>query len=879
VFRLKGGKNLKVIRIEGIKEDSAMIQSTLEEFLCDNPVFIINKDKELYKFIEELQIDDNFLYVLKVAREIEFNIFPVELKDKTSDRTIKRNIPSLSSLLEEVEEDQAPFLQLIVDTEDKNVVGNIIQALIYLNINLEVMMLKEKRDREVVNAFKQKFYRIKNSILDAKYAVKAIKVAEELEKDKETVLNILHDIEVDLDKAKERDLNIAVMATKKAGKSVVVNSFLDEQYAPTSFELPTPNTCIYKKSIDNRIRLVYNGEQSYFSSPEEIYKYTYDEFKRAQNDAECACTIDDMEIHYVNNRNDFAAFTVVDTPGPNYAGANSSQSGENMHKKSAYKWIEKSDVVLFLVNYSNYLSSDEEQFFRDIKSEFEKYDKFYSLIVVVNKLDEMYMSECENKSVVRFLDYIRCKLNDLGYKGFVVLGTSARTYFDATKVSRIDSTVLKDLGEKASIEQLSGDDLRGRLKKLKRKFIGKSNMTILSFVDDQLEKLECFHGLEDASLSTLKIKSGIPKLKEYTTYVAIQKANTELYASLIRSIDEKFVRIRNMDIIKNLIDSKAEKQDQIQEFESMLHDMMSSIETIDNEINHKLSFNSLQDELIKEIRESRNSRIEAVSQVYADRINEFFMKLKYRDSSELGELKSIGINIDFSIDNKAIEEEFDSIISSFLSRANSELDEKERHFKEFDARIKELVNIFSEKIKKEYDFKNFIIEVPKIEHAFSRRSLVRIPKISLDNIVATDKVLETIEFKQNILEKFISNLTDKKIGTYTMDSESLRDVRKSWLQLIRKGIEGEYVASYSVLEGNFLSSINELKIQIEKSADNLTSTYKDIFSDILKDLSTSKLNAEEQMKYLDAKLEFLDRIEERMEEFTEIWSEVRMNTI
>jgi hypothetical protein len=870
---------MKVIKIEGIKEDSTMVQRTLEEFLCYNPIFIINKDKELYKFIEELDIDDNYLYILKVAREIEFKDVFVELKDKATDQTIKGNIICLSKLLEEIREEQAGCLQLVIDTEDKDIVGDVIQALIYLNINLEVMMKKEKRDREIVNAFKQKFYKIKNSVLDAKYAIKGIKVVDKLINEKETVLNIIADIEADLNKAKERDLNIAVMATKKAGKSVVVNSFLDEQYAPTSFELPTPNTCIYKRSSDNRISLLYNGEKTYFNSPEDIYKYTYDEFKRAQNDAECACTIDDMEINYINNRNDFAAFTVVDTPGPNYAGANNAESGENMHKKSAYQWIEKSDVVLFLVNYSNYLSSDEEQFFRDIKSEFEKHNKFYSLVVVVNKLDEMYMSECENKSVVRFLDYIRCKIHDLGYKGFVVLGTSARTYFDAVKVSRIDSTELIGLGENIGIEQLSGDTLRGRLKKLKRKYIGKSNMTILSYVDDQLEKLECFHGLEDASLNTLKVKSGIPKLKEYTTYVAIQKANTELYASLIRSIDEKFVRIRNMDIIKSLIDSKSEKQDQIKEFESMLQNMMTSFESIEDEIDDKLSFNKLQDDLFNEIRVSRNSRIEQVSEVYGDRINDFFMKLKYRDSSDLGKMKSIGINIDFSINIKMIEEEFDNLTASFLKKTNDDLDEKERYFKEFDGRIKEIVQLFSEKIKKEYDLKDFNIVVPKVEHALSRKSLVRIPRINIDNIVAKENVLDSIEFKQNILEKFISNLTDKKIGTYIMDSDGLREVKKSWLQLVKKNIEGEYIASYSILEGNFLSSINELKILIEKSAYSLTSTYKDIFSDILKDLSTCKMDAEEQMKYLDAKLQFLDQIEERMCEFTEIWSEIRMETI
>ena len=44
------------------------------------------------------------------------------------------------------------------------------------------------------------------------------------------------------------ELKFAVAASKKAGKSVIVNCFLGEEIAPTSTELATPNNCFYKKS-------------------------------------------------------------------------------------------------------------------------------------------------------------------------------------------------------------------------------------------------------------------------------------------------------------------------------------------------------------------------------------------------------------------------------------------------------------------------------------------------------------------------------------------------------------------------------------------------------------------------------------------------------
>lgn len=870
---------MKVIKINGVKPDSAMIQSTLEEYSFDNPIFIINKDKELYKFIEELDIDDSYLYVLKVAREIEFNDISVKIKNKEMEYTVKDNIASLSELLEEIDENQIESYQVIIDTEDKNLVSDIIQALIYIDVNLEVVMKKERGDRERAHAFKTGFYKLKRSINKAQDAVNDIGVIDELFGEKENILKILKNIELNLDKARERDLSISVMATKKSGKSVVVNSFLEEQYAPTSLELPTPNTCVYKKSIDNKIRLLYGNQNICFDTPEDVYKYTYNEFKRVQNDSEIACTIDDMEIHYINDNNDFATFTIVDTPGPNYAGANSIENGENMHKKSAYKWIEKSDVVIFLVNYSNYLTLDEEEFFRDIKSQFEKHDKFYSLVVAVNKLDEMYMSECENKSVVRFLDYIKSKLNSLGYKGFIVLGTSARSYFDAIKVSQIDNAELKLLGETKRIGQLSGYELRQRLKKLKRKYIGKNQMTVLSFVDDQLEKLECFHGLDDVSLDILKERSGIPKLMEYTTYVAMQKANTELYSSIIRSIDELFVRLKNLDIVKNILDAKLEKQEEIEEIENMLQKMIDSFDSMEKEINEKLSFTKLQEDLIGKIRGAREERIQQIFEMYEEKLDRFFMRLRMKDSEDLREIKNNGFNIDLSINNSEVEEEINKLIGRLLNQTNYDLDQKEKYFKECDGRIKEIVNSFSEKIKKEYNLQDFSITVPKIDHAFNRKALIKIPQINIDNINVKEEVINSIDFKENFFEKIVNHFIDNKIGTYSMDSKRIKEIKRNWIELIRKCVEGEYIRLFGVVEGNILTCINDLKWQVYKSAENLTSTYKNIFSEILKDLSISRMNVEEQMKYLDAKLQFFDQMEEKMSVFTDIWNGIRKDAV
>jgi hypothetical protein len=866
---------MKVIRIKGVHSDSSLIQRTLDKSAFEKPIFIIDKSRQLYRFIEELSIDESYLYILKVAKEINFDDIDVKIVNKETEYVVREGICSLSELIEELDEDKIDSLQVLVDTEDKIFVSDLIQSFIYLNIDIEVTMNREKAARSRANAFKKAFYKMRRSIVKAQDLVEEIEVIDELVSDKDNIKNILKSIENNLNKAEERDLNISVMAAKKSGKSVVVNSFLEEQYAPTSLELPTPNTCVYKKSVDGLIHLIYDGRDLIFDSPEEIYKYIYGEFKRAQNDPELAGTIDDMEIHYINDNNDFASFAIVDTPGPNYAGANSITDGINKHKENAYKWIEKSDVVMFIVNYSNYLALDEEEFFKDIKLQFEKHDKFYSLVVAVNKLDEMYLSECENKSVVRFLDYLKCKLNSLGYRGFVVLGISARTYFDAIKVAQLDNEELKYLGETKGISQLDGIELRQRLKKLKRKYIGKNQMTVLSFVDDQLEKLECFQGFDDLSMDILKERSGMLKLIEYTTYVAMQKANTELYSSIIRSIDELFVRLKNIDVVKRIIDAKIEKQGEIEEIEKMLQKMIDSFDQMQKEINENVSFEKLQEDLTGQIAESRERRIGQISEVYMEKIDMFFMRLRMKDKDGLKEIKKNGFHIDFSINNTEIEEEINKLSGSLINKVNHDVDQKERYFKECDAAIKSLVSSFSEKIEKEYDLEDFNITVSKVDHAFNRKPLDKISQININDINLKEEVINSIEFKENFFEKCVNHFFENKIGTYSVDPGKLNDIKMDWVNAIINNIDEQYVSLFVDLEENIIECIEDLKGQIFHYAENLTETYKSTFSEILKDLSISKMNVEEQMNYIDAKLRYFNQIEIRVSAFTDIWYDIR----
>lgn len=866
---------MEVIRIEGMKKDEDIIKHSLEVCLPHYPIFIINKEKVLYRFIEELGIYDDILFRLKVVKEIDFTDFSVMLKDKFTEDTLNYNITSLSKLLEIIDENIINNYNLVIDTEDRGVISEIIQALIYLNIQLEVMMKKEIGNWKQLNGFRRRFNEIREAVVNGKKALYNLVTPEELALEKEVLINILNDIEEELEKARERNLNISIMATKKAGKSVVVNSFLKEQYAPTSLELPTPNTCIYRKSTDGNIRLLYGQKDILFKTPEDMYKYTYNEFKKAQNDKKNSYTLEDMEIYYKGSNSSFTSFTLIDTPGSNYALAKDIESGENSHKKIAYKWIEKSDVVLFLINYSSYLSIDEEDFLKSIKSEFEKHNKFYSLIVIVNKLDEMITSECENKSVVRFLDYIRCKLKDLGYKDFIVMGTSARSYFDAIKACGIYRQAMETLGENLPIEELKGSKLREALKTLKKKFMGRSEMNTLSFIDDQLDKLEWFYGLEDYDLNSLKEISGMPKVINYATHIAMNKAQLEVYGPVIESIDEKYSRIKNIITINALMDLKKNKLHELKEVEDILENIIYSFKCIEQETEDKLSFKEFTKAFLNTIEEVQEKRLEYISNLCESRIDEFFIKLMLKESEELKKLKNRTLDIDITINNKILNEEMNNIIESFLKELRIELDKKESYLKDAESKMKSIIITFSEIIRKEYDMEEFNIDIPKIEQYYKKLLQVNMPSTYITNALVKEKILEAIEVKGNVISKVLNFFMKNKYGDYVINSHQLQRVKREYWQGLKNNTSNEYRRGYDLLRKNLLDCVYYYEKQIDKNFKRMKDTYKDIILHVLSHLSNSKDNMEKELVKLDAKLQFNNDSCKIVNNFLSQWDNIR----
>ena len=321
----------------------------------------------------------------------------------------------MSGLINEL--DGKTDCRIVVETDDRVQLAFIVQQLIYIDYPLEtvdILLRKEEADADKTKRFMKNINELKEGNLKAiesltslRYRVEseevilgsaAMKTKADRLKDIDNALDSCYKIKDQIDKSLSVELKLAVAASKKAGKSVIVNCFLGEEVAPTSTELATPNNCIYRKSPDNLYRLqLEGGAEQTFDSREQIYDKINEYFRNAQNDCEHGFALPDMNISYVTEDNNFSSYTIYDTAGPDAA--------KTSHNEVAEKAMRVCDVAVFAIDYAKYLTDSEEKYLKKVKSIFTAQHKFHSLIFALNKIDVRYTDANSTKSFVKSVDF------------------------------------------------------------------------------------------------------------------------------------------------------------------------------------------------------------------------------------------------------------------------------------------------------------------------------------------------------------------------------------------------------------------------------------------------------------------------------------------
>ena len=859
---------LKLNKVIGVLE----VVITLKE-LQEEVVFILNEKISIFKFIEKLSINGVNLNKLKIVNEINFN-FKALLKDKYNNEIITE-VNSLSEALQHINASDIDryMLILLTDEKDRHFVSDILQQFIYLDLHIDVMLEKEENERNAVKAFKEYFNKIKISLKVARTGICDAPINNQLQAGKNKFINIIDEIESILVEAEKRELTVAVMATKKSGKSVIVNSFLGNDYAPSSFELATPNSIIYKNNNENSIVLNYKNLREEFEDVDSIRNYVEDIYKNAEVDLKRGEPVEDMYINYKNEKENLNNFTIIDTPGPNLAGSN--------HREIAYKWIEAADVVVFVIDYSKYLTNDEENYLRDIKTFFDKYDKSQSLIVIVNKIDLMYTSG-EKNSIVRFLDFLQFKLKELGYKGFVIFATSALQYFSAIKVPKLKGC-----------EHLYEEDsqrLMGSIRKCKASYIGQKEMSVIRTLEDYIRDLEDYQGVADASLNKVIEKSGMSRVMNYTNYVTTQKANVELFKAVMRRIDDKYVNIKNNFFalqLTNLSEKKTIKQKAKEELLINIKKLYVMVDNADMKIKEVLDFTQLRNEIEKQCKTSDSELLRIINKPIEKEITAIKESFRYSTNDELrdiveGDTSNISTKLQTNF-HKILSDMFNEKTGNCQSKINEELDKKQERLSNVDKNIQQNISLFNDYLNSSFKVDNIKITLPKLELAFSRKNF-DFRKIDAKAITEIYEILKKSLYQKHgvrgrLMQFATLNQVDKRFGKYELDYDSIDEMLYPLLCHIRSEVVCAIKENNEKIY-NYVSTylIEELKLKITKETEAMIHNYKEMILQIKEDIQVSEFHLEKDIKFIQEKISFLEVSRSSLQMFFDIWGKVRSAT-
>ena len=324
------------------------------------------------------------------------------------------------------------------------------------------------------------------------------------------------------------ELTLAIAATKKTGKSVIVNSLIGQDLACTDIQLATPGNFIYRKSSDDKYHLwmednehnqlfhkIYDSRLDLCRDAEGMCRY-------AQNDKDNGFALRDVHIEFPASDDQFTSFTVYDTPGPDAAGTN--------HREAARRALNECDAALFCIDYSKYLTDSEAEYLKEVRNIFKARQKFHSLLFVLNKVDARYAGAKQSKSIAGAVDFIKTRLSQIAdeYRDCIIFPISALEYFSAAEA------------ERAGVTELNTPISANEVRKLK---YARRDVPALSWLHTHSGNMEYYHGIKEFSYDVFKRDSGMPALMSYLTRIAVKRSRVEILNYTAYEIEQQHKKL------------------------------------------------------------------------------------------------------------------------------------------------------------------------------------------------------------------------------------------------------------------------------------------------------------------------------------------------
>ena len=576
------------MNVIALSTDIAAARDKIMDNIRENhPVFIIPVDCKVFEYIPKLELKEKVQSRMRICKELKINVLLKKRGEKTG-----TPYQLLSELLKAIDEKEECEVIVCGDVnvsekeaaEVRYQLCELIQQFLYINLQLSIVHVcteKEAKDNEKIRVFEHSIEKHKAAVAESIAHVNGLE--DDSKNHKTTILKRLHSIQGFIAETQNNELKIAVAATKKSGKSVIVNSMIENEIAPTSLELATPNNCIYTTCSDGEFHLKYKGKEYANKDAEAMRSRLNTIFKEAEKDHKNGLGIPDMELQYPSCKNGFSTYTIYDTPGPNLAAATA-------HKEAAKRGVDAADVIIFTIDYSQYLTDDEYNYLKEVWQMCQKKGKNYSLILNVNKLDLRY-DDGSDKSVVRIVDFIRNKLIETGktegidFRGCVVIGTSALTYFNALTAPTLKcpnddgdcSCLYEDFSMDAMDDCIDAYDDSETAVSVDYE---KRAMSTLQQLKGMIDNAKIWHKQKITSVQEMEEFSGMPNLLSYVEYISTQKARNEKVNNLIFKIDSEYKAIMNLFHIEELMQRLKENKELYEKAKKILMEFEAAVKAI-----------------------------------------------------------------------------------------------------------------------------------------------------------------------------------------------------------------------------------------------------------------------------------------------------------
>lgn len=892
-----------IIRLFGInyEEDKAIINNSIKE----NPIYILdNHTIPLYVYIDSLHFDygvkNKTIHRFKICNDILFEnnitLFTRQGKEVCKPKSMEELLRHLNI---------STHYSLIVENNSRTLMANVLQQLIYIDYpitEINFNLRKEYKDAAKTKRFMQNIGHLYEATKKALSGLNQITIDDsvnnytELFETHTKSIQMYNKILEQIEKAKNVEMKVAIAASKKTGKSVIANCMFGMELAPTSLELATPNSCIYRKSSDEKYHLTYDGKTEDFLTAQELFRRIQSEFKKAQSDTDSHFTIPDMDIYYASNRNNFEAYTVYDTPGPDATGTN--------HRESAIKAINLCDVAVFAIDYSKYLTEDEEKYLKIIKNIFEEKNKFHTLIFVINKMD-LALNDKEAKSRIKSIDFIRKRLSNIDehYKDCIIFATSAQDYFyslellNEAKNNKICSVFLN-----------SETDLYRKLREVKDDLEengceNESLINVLSNLDAEVGKIKSQLGYKSVNMDALQNFSGIPQLMNYVSYIAKNKAREEIVNNITYTIDAQYKSIQVIiNKIANIETMMGKNQQEIQQISNILNRYSQEVKMI------------LTDELTPEDQDGLNKHGWLISQIAKinNQKSEEFINLSMVLNSMRSDIsadtagfqkdiweeikqqqfnlikqhrgKIVGVS-DLVLDSQKIHE---LIVSCLEKNMGQEKRKKDRYFQSLVNDLQniityrfEKINECSQKCQQDLRRSNCYLELPTLPEF---DVAIPIPDIDwkTEGIHIDSSSFENKFKKLNTVHKIIRRIFKGKIEQQEVKVPNEKHLSDTEILNIIDNLQGDIF--FQIATSNILETYEEY---INQFSNNIMNAEK-VISDVFKDTNDNCQNNIDEFKksidnrtYYENQLDALDRlkclisrIKDSSHSFQDIWNQI-----